>query len=652
MTSNNTRKPDLYFSSSGTNEGFTSAGVQGFNDLNPTAIVRELIQNSLDAAREAGSNQAIIRFEVKKTDLNEIPAIDTYRKAFLKAEKDQSKLNQGLSDQAKMVTDTIKNCLNESEVSTLFVLDNGVGLDNMRMNALLGDGVSAKSSAGAGAVGNGHLTAIPASDLRYVLYGGLNDDKKIASGHAVLASFEDDKEEMRSKDGYFVLSINCKINNPHDYPQGNIPSFINDKLNWIKEKYKRGTVVALPAFNRFKENGMDLWDTIKNSAACNFFLAIAGGGLKVEYCDDSGEKKLDKDNIDKVFGNGLANEKRARRARKFLSGSRAAEAYTTGVKGKKHEVDVGCGQVTVYIRELTGGGISRIDLCRNGMWITDDLPRLSPNSFRDKKPFHCLITVDASDGDIHRLIRKSEGPLHNHIESQKWLLDDEKKTLRNAFGKISDYLKNNLEKLQEESFRVSNFLSVVSEEGAVGGGRRSGIVGKFEQVTRRRPRTSSVGGSTAGGTGGGGGSRRGGKNGGGGSGNAFRRTGNPMEFGAVMVPTNSRSYQVKLMPKGRVKKGLYAEIRFVLDESIDETCDLTSDEQFVKLDNVMLNSKLVPQNNLIKSEKNDVLGIRLDNFDEDQQFNLSFDYELPDGVTVKQKDKVVLRAEIVQRKVT
>lgn len=332
MTLNNPNKLDLHFSSSGTPEGFTSAGVQGFNDLNPAAIVRELIQNSLDAAREAGSNKAIIRFEVKKCLLDNIPAIDTYKKAFSQAEKDQSNLNHGLSDQAKMVTDTIKDCLKKERVETLFVLDNGIGLDTNRMNALLGDGVSAKSSAGTGAIGNGHLTAIPASDLRYVLYGGLNNGKKIASGHAILASFEDDKEGMRSKDGYFVLSINCKMSNLYNYPmKEDIPSFINEKLDWIEQKYKCGTVVALPAFNRFRESGTGLWDIIKKSAACNFFLAIAQDHLKVEYRDADSNETLEKDNIDEVFEGRFINE---RRAKNFLSGSRAAEAYKTGVQGK------------------------------------------------------------------------------------------------------------------------------------------------------------------------------------------------------------------------------------------------------------------------------------------------------------------------------
>ena len=48
--------------------GFTSAGMAGFHDLNPTAVVRELLQNSLDAAREVNRDTANVRFEIVKHD--------------------------------------------------------------------------------------------------------------------------------------------------------------------------------------------------------------------------------------------------------------------------------------------------------------------------------------------------------------------------------------------------------------------------------------------------------------------------------------------------------------------------------------------------------------------------------------------------------
>ena len=637
MTKKGKKRPDLHFGPSGTLEGFTAAGVQGFSELNPAVLVRELIQNSLDAVREDKRSNAIVCFELEEVALADVPAIDTYRRVVKKMEKYQSKIQEDgqLSDQAAMVVDAIKECLIKEKVKVLSVLDNGMGLDKKRMTGLLSDGMSMKSSAGSGAVGNGHLTAIPASDLRYVLYGGVSSsDKKIASGHAILASFFE-KNEHVSKDGYYVLAVERSKSSFYDFPsEGQIAPLIKTKLDQIEHEYKKGTVVIIPGFNLFREPKIDLWDTIKKASACSFFTAIADGHLEIVYRNGNDKKNLHKSNIGEVFESSIASEKKAK---KFLSGSRAADAYKTAKEGKAHTIDVGCGKVEVVLREIDDG-ISRIDLCRNGMWISDNLPNLYTSKFSDRAPFHCLIKVTAKDGKIHRLIRKSEGPLHNHIEAQKWLKGEELKQLKSAFGKISDFLSNRLEKLQEEEFSINDILSINA--------------GRFEKWERLRPRPPRV---PVGGDGGGagGGAGRGSSNGGGSGGGAgtssFKRSGNSILFGAVPVPTGARSYSVELHSQEELKGDTEAEIRFVLDENIDETCDPTNDEKYVKLRSVKMNGKEIADEDLIKID-NTVFGIRLGQFTQGKKHILSFDYELPDGISVREKDKVVLRAEIVRRR--
>ena len=635
MAKRNNKEPNLHFSPSGTLEGFTSAGVQGFNELNPAAIVRELIQNSLDAVREDKRSKAIVRFEMEEITPKDVPAIDAYRRAVKKAEQDQRKIQSdgSLPDQAAMVVDAIKNCLGKKKIKVLFVLDNGMGLDKRRMTGLLADGYSAKSSAGAGAVGNGHLTAIPASDLRYVLYGGVcAGGKKIAAGHAILASFSE-RGTLMGKDGYYALAVKSSMDNPYDFPlEKQIDPLIKTKLDWIESEYKKGAAVIIPGFNQFREQGVDLWDVVKKASACSFFAAIADGHLEIVYRDGDGEKKLHKSNIGEVFEGGIASEKRAK---KFLSGSRAADAYRTAKEGEKHIIDVECGKVESIIREISDGK-SRIDLCRNGMWISDNLPHLNIAKFSDRKPFHCLIKVTAKDGEIHRLIRKSEGPLHNHIEAQKWLSGEDLHRLKNAFGKISDFLSNRLEKLQDREFSINDVLSIHA--------------GRFEEWERLRPPSSRVpSGDERGGTGGGDGGDGGGGGDSDGGSNSFKRSGNSVLFGAVPVPTGARSYSVELYPQEELKGDAEAEIRFILDENIDETCDPTNDEQYVGLKSVKMNGEEVVEENLIRSDKA-VWGVRLGRFSPGEKHTLSFDYDLPDDVVLQGEDKIVLRAEIVRRR--
>ena len=637
------RKPDLHFGPSVALEGFTSAGVQGFSDLNPAAVVRELIQNSLDAVREDGRTQAVVWFDLATVPLKEIPAIDTYRATVRKAVRTQRKLsgeNGELADQAEMVVDAIGHCLNKTKVPVLSVLDNGIGLNESRMRALLSDGISAKTSAASGAVGNGHLTAIPASDLRYVLYGGVSaGGEKIASGHAILASFKRDKGSM-GKDGYYTLSVSNPLFEPLPFPSADeMAPMVRRKLDWIEKTFasKTGAAVIIPGFNMFRESG-DLWNTIERAAACSFFAAIAEGHLKIIYQDDDGARELNKDNISELFGGELGSEKRMRKTKNFLSGSRAANAYLTVTKGTKHSVDVGCGNIDVVIHDAIEGK-SRIDLCRNGMWISENLPNLALYKFSDRKPFHCLLKVTAEDGEIHRLIRKSEGPLHNHIEVSKWLQPEEQKRLKDAFKIVSDFLLENLVELKEQEFGIDDFLSIDA--------------GKFEKIDAGKsrkwqpmPRLPRI--PVAAGTG----KRKGGKNGAksdSSSSDSFRRGGNNISFGAVPVPTGLRSYKFEIHLREALNANVEAEIRFLLDENIDETCDLTYDEQFVRLSSVELDGREVADENLIKSEEN-ILGVRLFRIDANENCLLSFDYDLPDGLAVRENEKVSLRAEIVGRR--
>ena len=125
--------------------GFTPASIAGFDDLRPAAVVRELIQNSLDAAVEAGESTAIVRFRLTRRKIEDIPGIESYREAFNAAVESQKWSGNGtLPSQAERVVRIIRDALEQDEHDTLSVLDNGIGLNTSRMTALLSDGVSAK----------------------------------------------------------------------------------------------------------------------------------------------------------------------------------------------------------------------------------------------------------------------------------------------------------------------------------------------------------------------------------------------------------------------------------------------------------------------------------------------------------------------------
>ena len=630
----NDKKLDLHFPA-GSMEGFTSSGIQRFSGLYPTCVVRELIQNSLDAARDAKREKAIVHFELESRPITDVPAIESYNRAVQSAIRDQSKRSKGkLKAKDKMVVNMIEQCLAKKHIEFISVLDNGLGLNQRRMESLLSDGVNDKETeTSTGTVGNGHLSAIPASDLRYILYGGISEGRRIAAGHAVLASFEQN-DSITGSDGYYVQGFGKSIDKLFDFPSGDdIAPLIGEKLDRIKESSKSGSAVIIPGFNRFRDNNADLWSTIQEAAACNFLVAITDGHLEITYRDhiENDTSKLDKSNIKNVFEGKLASQERAKYS---LPGKWATEGYLTITEGKTEPVDTGFGKVEVVVRKETTLSRPRIDLFRNGMWITHKVPNLEVSKFHDREPFHCLIKVSADDSEIHQLIRTSEGSLHDSIEKNE-LSKDEWRQLRNAFGAISKFLEENVDQVDQEEFFADDTLGVTEitfEDVPLRGFRTlSSGKRKIRPTPRPDPRPPIPGPSPN-------------------TVNSF--IGNSIVFRADLRPTGPRSCSAELHPDPREKldENVNAEIRFVLDENLDYTCTLkTNDEQFVKLkrDSIKINEKTVLDSDLVKNNESGIIeGVLLGQFKAGTK--LSFDYDLPDGAETQELGEVALRAYIMR----
>ena len=435
--------PDLRFGP-GSNQGFTGIGVATFDDLRPAAVVRELIQNALDAARKAKVLPTIVRFRLSETRRDSIPGIESYERAFEKAILSQRDWTSGeLASQAKLVVDRIRNALGEELLNVLTVFDNGVGLNEQRMNAVLSDGVSVKEGNATGTYGNGHATAIPASDLRYVLYGGLTQTgDRIGAGHAVLASHVVEGEpHVRSGDGFYIRDFRAGRGTLYAYASGDeLDDFIADAVDDIEGSFGHGTAVVIPGFNNFLEDD-PLWEMVSQAASANFFVAIEDGELEVAVEDarlegDGQRWVLNKSTLPEV----LDRYRDKRRATAFLNGRRAFEAHRAYQTGARHRVETSAGSIEIRLLE-TPSGIPRVDLCRNGMWITDDkkIPGFY-QKFTEKVPFQAVLSLDAKEGrDLHDLIRIAEGPLHDSIAIKR-LPEQRRKDCRKALLEIVSWI--------------------------------------------------------------------------------------------------------------------------------------------------------------------------------------------------------------------
>ena len=143
---------------------FTSGAANAYSDTVPDVVVRELIQNSLDAWREldaaSAGECARISFHLDKLTVDDIPGIEDYRLALDNAESFMREQHPDSPPaQAEGIVARMRRALDAEYVDVLTVTDNGAGLTRKAMWGLLSDGQSVKSGASGGAIGNGHFTA-------------------------------------------------------------------------------------------------------------------------------------------------------------------------------------------------------------------------------------------------------------------------------------------------------------------------------------------------------------------------------------------------------------------------------------------------------------------------------------------------------------
>ncbi len=633
-------KPKLFFPNDPYgNQGIMASSIANYMNAEYTRIVRELVQNALDAVRETGRNNTIVQFELGKLKKVDIPEIEKYEHSFNCMITSQKELNKEIPDQHKGVIDSIETQLKSSNMDVLYILDNGVGLDKKHMLTLMRDGGSGKGKGTSGSFGVGHLTAIPASNLRYVFYGGVSKkDKSIAAGHCILATFQDGKSIKNGK-GFFVKGHKEDLVEPWEFVQDKqIPGLIKEKLDWIKEggfESKTGSVVVIPAFNFFKEDQKDnLWQLIKQAVATNFFAAISQGELSVQFNSTTNPKEcqyLNADNI-KTILEGLKGETRS----KFLNGQQAYAAYETICSGSELTIKTKDGNVNVRLRKTGCKNSKRVHLCRNGMWITNSPPQLQPNQFSEYECFNAVILLDKQDC-THDLVRNAEGPEHKGVDLKN--LDAVKKAiLKDTFKSIQEGIKSNLNKFTEENF-FSNTFKFRGNLDGLGDGDVIQSFGEWRKVTSKVPSPSHIGTNKGKGTGSS-------KNPGKGSSASSIHSRSLLSFQAIPIMKSARHCVVEIVPQADIDKG---EIRFTLDGSYDETWAISSEEPYVRLRNVTLNGKSIVEEDLVLDDDGKILGIFLKNLQSSNRQTLDFKFEIPSSFLILDKHQIVaIKAQIYE----
>jgi len=466
MTNN---QADLYFGQTHQPCGFTSGAVAQF-DGSEEPVVRELLQNSLDAARDAGRS-AEVRFVIDEIPGSALPGWSTYQKVFKEAKEQRHRWHDGKpSHDEKTVIDRIAETIKSPMIPILLCIDNGHGLNGKRMDALLTPGNTSKGEQGAGSFGLGHHAAFGASNLRYVIYASkYREDEEllvIASGHTILATHCDFKLSSANHlaaDGYWLrrgLEESAFDGSSKSYPTVP-PDLLMPHLDTVQDT---GTVVCMAGFNDFRRDESDSasGDLICRVAAANFSAAVHEGILTVQVQDERNGAELivDRETLSRLLEPISGQRKASKKGQ--IRGELAYNAWKTVSEGLLTEISEG---EKLRIRHLQPSDqqSTRVHVFRRGMWIDSNVQGLRESDFAKTQPFDSVLMLDQGSY-LEELVRSAEGPEHRGVD-RKRLERVQAKDLQQRLADIAQYLRSEVgEREDREEFTPPGFANISGNE--------------------------------------------------------------------------------------------------------------------------------------------------------------------------------------------
>ena len=445
--------------------------------------IRELLQNSLDASRYIANGDCEINIYIETISKNEIPHIECYeevlKKAISTAEKQKS-YNENSQQRVRQ----IKSALEQEQLKVLMFSDNGTGMAQNKMDAMLTGGVSIKENEDSGgSFGVGNLSSYSLSSLRYVLYATkYRDDnegiKALFTGSPILAGYQDENAQ-RGNRGRIVKEKPENESNPiFVYPE-EFPSFLNPKMADLDT----GTIVAILGLS---EN----WDIEAEYAiASNFFHGIAHDGLKIKIHNDNQETKpIDISAVESI----IEEKKDSRRAmgENILSGKATYHALKAVIDGDQKEIILSnSDKVHVCVRTDKDADPA-IVLIRNGMLIArhDSMLSSDMNALRKAtnfEPFTAVIDVDKNAPQLHKLVKGAESPHHNKL--QRKILDRaDERCLQKLLKELSEKITEHLVEVNRDSFDLPLFPIPNKAEAQSSGASKSS--GQNDKAKKQQPR--------------------------------------------------------------------------------------------------------------------------------------------------------------------
>lgn len=372
-----------------------------FSDAPIAKLVRELIQNSLDAKHHGFTTPIGVRFSETTVERELIggDALEYHLEACL------DNIAGARPDMVEMYSNAV-SVIKRHEIPCLKVQDKGtVGLNDTRWRALvLQEGAVSKGrGAPGGSFGIGKNAILNVSDLRTVFYStrlvqgrkGLVtklQGKATLTGHPDPGGSGEDLQHV----GFFSNKVDEPIMGK------DIPEFFR--------LADTGTGVFIMGFNPRSSNWVE---QVATAVIENFFYAVHNQDLVVDICSQGrATVRVDHQTIDYLFSG-------------LYPINRSAVHYYRAIRDLDDEDVIiteqlqGLGRLRAYL--VFDEGLPRriAHVNRNGMLITDSREqRVNPLAPRGRSlwpDYVCVIVPDSDAGDLW--LRRMENPSHDSLSS-------------------------------------------------------------------------------------------------------------------------------------------------------------------------------------------------------------------------------------------
>ena len=373
-----------------------------FSDAPIAKLVRELIQNSLDAKHDGFADPVTVTFSETRVKRGLIGGASLLRHL-------QSCLDRANDDDRPDMVDVYTNALaviRQRGIPCLKVHDTGtMGLNDARWKALViqEGAVSKGRGAPGGSYGIGKNAILNVSDLQTVFYStrlvegrkGLVtklQGKATLTGHPDPDGSDDDLQHI----GFYILHEDGPIMGR------DIPKFF--------QLAETGTGVFIMGFN---PHSSDWMDQVATAVIENFFYAIHHQSLTVEVVPEDGiPVRIDHQTIDYLFERLTPINQNAVHYYRAIRDLPAEDIEAT-----RRFKDLGRLKAYIVFADRSPRRIAHIN--RNGMLITDSREQksnpLAPRGRSLWPDFVGVIVPDTDAGDLW--LRKMENPSHDSLSS-------------------------------------------------------------------------------------------------------------------------------------------------------------------------------------------------------------------------------------------